>query len=314
MIDTYIYILEDFVFLCTGLLLLYLFILAIASHSRHFVYPKAQKEYHCAILIPEGSPLPEINQGKNYAFIPYQDFFQTVNSLDKERYQLVLLLSASATSLSPQTLDKIYNAYDAGVQAIQLHTVVENRKGFRNRLRAISEEIKNSMFRTGNTQFGLSSHLSGINIAIDLAWLQKNLRSSKTNIERKLFRHSIYIDYLSNAIVYCQSFPASPYRKRTWKMMSYFLPSLLEGNWSFCNRIVQQLIPTPLKLCLFIAICTVLITAYNYTLSFGWWVLLFGVFVTYSLAIPDYLVEDTKKKHSIWRKRHLKNESKKTKD
>ena len=40
---------------------------------------------------------------------------------------------------------------------------------------------------------------------------------------------------------------------------------------------------------------------------------LFGLLITYSLAIPDYLVEDKKKKkHSIWRRKHLNSELKKT--
>ena len=38
-----------------------------------------------------------------------------------------------------------------------------------------------------------------------IKWLQKNMKSSKTNIERKLFRQNIYIDYLPDVIVYCQS-------------------------------------------------------------------------------------------------------------
>ena len=44
MIDSYIYIIDDLVFFCTGLLLLYLFVMAIASHFKHITYPKAQKE------------------------------------------------------------------------------------------------------------------------------------------------------------------------------------------------------------------------------------------------------------------------------
>jgi hypothetical protein len=150
-------------------------------------------------------------------------------------------------------------------------------------------------------------------MAIDLKWLQKNMKSSKTNIERKLFRQNIYIDYLPDVIVYCQSAPACPYRKRIRKTTSYLLPSIFEGNWSFCNRIVQQLTPSPLKLCIFVSIWTSLITVYNWTLSFGWWIALFGLLITYSLAIPDYLVEDKKKKkHSIWRRKHLNSELKKT--
>ena len=239
--STYIYIIDDLVFFFVGIVILYLFVLAVASHFKRIVYPKAEKKYHCAILVPEESPLPVIYREESYEFFTYNDLHQGINTLDKEHYQLVLILSNTAISLSPLFLEKIYNAYDAGIQAIQLHTVIENRKGFCNRFRAICKEIKNSLFRAGNTQFGLSSNLSGTNMAIDLEWLQNNLRSSKTNIERKLFRKNVYIDYLPDAIVYCQSSPVHPYRRRLRKTASYFFPSLLEGNWNFCNRIVQHL-------------------------------------------------------------------------
>ena len=121
----------------------------------------------------------------------------------------------------------------------------------------------------------------------------------------QLFKQNIYIEYLPDVIVYCDSAPVYPYRRRIRKTLSYLLPSLLEGNWNFCNRIAQQLIPSPIKLCTFISIWTLLITGYSWTSSLKWWILLLGSAITYSLAIPDYLVEDKKKqKHSIWRKRH----------
>ncbi len=309
--DSYIYILDDLIFFFTGVLFIYLFVLAVASHFKHIIYSKAKKKYHCAILIPEGSPLITIYKEEPYEFITYNDLYQRINSLDKGQYDLVLILSDTTCALSPRLMDKIYDAYDSGIQAIQLHSITENHKGFRNRFRILCDEIQNSICRAGNTQFGLSSNLLGTNMAIDLGWLQKNLKSSKTNIERKLLRQNIYIDYLPDAIVYCQSAPACPYRKRIRKMASYLLPSLLEGNWSFFNRIIQQLIPSPLKLCIFVAIWATLITGYDWTSSFGWWILLFGLLIAYSLAIPDYLVEDKKKKkHSIWRKRHLNSELK----
>ena len=311
--DSYIYIIDDLVFFFTGALFLYLFVMAVASHFKHIIYPKTQKKYNCAILIREDSPLLAIHKEGPYEFIAYNDLYQSIISLDKEQYSLVLILSDTAYALSPRLMDNIYNAYDSGIQAIQLHTITENRKGFRNRFRILCDEIKNSLYRAGNTQFGLSSNLLGTNMAIELEWLQKNLKSSKTNIERKLLRQNIYIDYLPDTIVYCQSAPACPYRKRIRKMASYLLPSLLEGNWSFFNRIIQQLIPSPLNLCIFVGVWASLITRYNWTVSFSWWVLLFGLLITYSLAIPDYLVEDKKKKkHSIWRKRHLNNELKET--
>ena len=50
---------------------------------------------------------------------------EAINSLDKERYELVILLSDKASALSPHFLEKIYNAYDAGIQAMQLHTIIK---------------------------------------------------------------------------------------------------------------------------------------------------------------------------------------------
>ena len=114
-----------------------------------------------------------------------------------------------------------------------------------------------------------------------------------------------YIEYLPDVIVHCDSAPVYPYRRRIRKTLSYLLPSLLEGNWNFCNRIAQQLIPSPMKLCTFVSIWTLLITGYHWTSSLKWWILLLGLAITYSLAIPNYLVEDKKKqKYSIWRKGH----------
>lgn len=319
MINSYIYIIDDLLFFCTGLTLIYLFVLAVASHYPHIIYAKAERKYRCAILVPEGSGfLADLKDNKEYEddrydFNPYADLHQAIHALDKERYQLVLLLSPTASSLSPSFIDKVSDAYEAGIQAIQLHTLIENRQGFRNHFRAICEEIKNSLYRAGNTQFGLSSQLMGTNMVIELDWLQRNLKSSRTNVERKLFRQHIYIDYLPDVTVRCQSAPVCPYRKRVRKTASYLLPSIFEGNWSFCNRIVQQLVPSPLKMCIFVGVWTLLITVYDWSLSPGWWMAFLGLLITYSLAIPDYLVEDKKKKkHSIWRKRHLNSELKET--
>ena len=58
--STYIYIIDDLVFFFVGIVILYLFVLAVASHFKRIVYPKAEKKYHCAILVPEESPLPVI--------------------------------------------------------------------------------------------------------------------------------------------------------------------------------------------------------------------------------------------------------------
>lgn len=304
MIDTYIYIVDDFLFFCMGAILIYLFVLAVASHLKHSQYAKSKKQYRCAVLVREGSILPVIHKEEPCEFITYKDLVQDIKKLDRNSYDLVILLSDDACALSPHIFENIFNVYDAGIQAIQLHTVLKDHKGFKKYLRAVREEINNSLFRLGNTQLELSSGLSGVNMAFDLAWLQDNLRTVKTNLERKLFRQNIYIEYLPDAIVYCESIPNCPYRRRIRKTISYLLPSLLEGNWSFVNRIIQKLIPSPSAICISTVVWTLFTTGYAWSLSIKWWILLFGLAITYSLAIPDYLVDDKKKKkHSIW-KRH----------
>lgn len=66
--STYIYIIDDLVFFFVGIVILYLFVLAVASHFKRIVYPKAEKKYHCAILVPEESPLPVIYREESYEF------------------------------------------------------------------------------------------------------------------------------------------------------------------------------------------------------------------------------------------------------
>ena len=78
--DYFIYIADDFFFLCIGLLLLYLFILAVASHFKHSNYPKARKQYQCAILVQDGSLLPFMYQQEAYEFITYKDLLEAINS------------------------------------------------------------------------------------------------------------------------------------------------------------------------------------------------------------------------------------------
>ena len=195
--DYFIYIADDFFFLCIGLLLLYLFILAVASHFKHSNYPKARKQYQCAILVQDGSLLPFMYQQEAYEFITYKDLLEAINSLDKERYELVILLSDKASALSPHFLEKIYNAYDAGIQAMQLHTIINNHKGVRKHFHALSEEIMThkkelfvpndpnlvKMYTCGPTVYHYA-HIGNLRTYIMEDVLEKSLRYLGYNVKR----------------------------------------------------------------------------------------------------------------------------------
>lgn len=304
MVDICIRIADEILFLGTGSMLIYLFVLAIASHRKHRFYAPSKKSYQCAILVPPESKLPSLYSKDEYDFIVYEDLTQTVKSLNPELYDIAIILSGTACRLSPGFLDKIRNTYDAGVQAIQLHTVVENPKGFKQRFSAIYAEMNNSFFKSGNSHFGLSTALEKTNVAIDLKWLQDNIRSNRTNLERKLLSQSVYIDYLPDAVVYNETIPDSAYRRRMSRTFSDLMPAFIENNWSFFNRIVQQLMPSLLKVCIFSGIWMLFTMGYDWTLSFKWWGLLFFLSITYSLSIPDYLVKKKNKRAHAWKKNH----------
>ena len=242
-------------------------------------------------------------QQEAYEFITYKDLLEAINSLDKERYELVILLSDKASALSPHFLEKIYNAYDAGIQAMQLHTIINNRKGVRKRFHALSEEINNSLFRSGNTQIGFSSSLFGTNMAFDLEWLQKNQRTAKTNLERKLLKQNIYIEYLEDVYTYDEKVRGKKEfynQRRRWLATQFSnlfsgisqLPgAMLSGKWDYCDKLFQWMMPPRVLLLGFVILIACFLTVINIFLSIKWLGLLLFIGITFSLAVPDYLVD-----------------------
>lgn len=310
MIDAYVYITDDLLFFFLGSAFIYLFALVVASHLKRVDYTPSKRQYRYAILVPAPSSLPA--SYPEYHFIVYGDLFKAIDGLDEQSYDIAIMLDSSVRHLPDNLLSEIDKVYDAGIQAIQLHTVAHNCKGPHRYLPALQAETNNSFFCKGNSRLGLSSMLSGTNMAIDLRWLQENLKSNRSNLERKLLIQHIYIEYLPNVIIQAESPLVHSYKRPKRKVVSDLLPSLLEGNWSFFNRIVQQLIPSPLFFCIFTGIWTIFLTGYEWPLSLKWWILLFLLSVTYSLAIPDYLIEDKNKKSLLWKRTHSNKNSSNT--
>lgn len=304
MIDACVYITDDLLFFFLGSAFIYLFVLVVASHLKRVDYSPSKRQYRYAILVPAPSSLPA--SYPQYHFFVYESLFKAIDELDEQSYDIAIILDSTVQHLPDNLLPEINKVYDAGIQAIQLHSVTLNRKGTCRYLSALQAETNNSFFCKGNSRLNLSSVLFETNMAIDLKWLQENLKSHKTNLERRLLIQHIYIEYLPNVIVQTESPLVHSYKRPKRRVVSDLLPSLLEGNWSFFNRIVQQLIPSPLFFCIFTGIWTIFLTGYEWPLSLKWWILLFLLSVTYSLAIPDYLIEDKNKKSLLW-KRTLSN-------
>lgn len=296
MIDTLFHIIDDFFFFCTVLSAIYLFIFALAALFRHSEkYPVTEKKHRFALLVPPHTIIGNLKYPKElYNTYTYNDLFQTVKGLDEKQYDIAVILGTT-THVSPLLLQNINDAYNAGAMAMQLHPIIEHRPTLKIHWQAIHEEIRNSIFRQGHVQTGLSSAFEKTDIALDSKWLKQNFKSPKSNLESRLLRQNIFIEYLSYVHVYSDSPRPRPYSMSKWKAVSKLPLTLLEGNWDYADKLFRQLIPSWKVLLSICAIWCFITTFYDWTLSPKWWILLFFLLFTICLAIPDYLIEKKKK-------------------
>ncbi|MEG1564011.1 MAG: hypothetical protein RR365_09840 [Bacteroides sp.] len=288
---------DSLLFFCSFLSVVYLFVFAVASMcSRTNRYPEAKNQHRYVLLAPFGTTLSAQQYPEElYRIQCYDNLSEAIQTLDETKHDMVIVLG-EGSRISPFLLQEVNNAYDAGITALQLHSVIDPITTRQFHLQAINEEISNAVFQQGHTQLGLSSAFIGMDIALDLKWIKKNLKSEKSNLERKLLRQNIFIDYLNEPPVYSPIAHPSTHTIKRRKAL-YDLPeAFFSGHWDYVGKLVQQLIPSWTVLLPIIALVAVVATYYEGLLSVKWWILLFGLLFTLSLAIPDYLVTEKKKK------------------
>lgn len=296
MTDTLLHILDSVLFFGISLSGIYLFVFAFASMlKRADRYPKAKMLHRFIVLLPTGTTFSAQEYPEDlYDALPYDRLPEAVQGVDGDRYDVAVILG-EATTVSSRLLHEVNKAYAAGTVAMQLHHNIEGRTTRKLRRQALCEEISHSLFKQGHTRVGLSSALDGVDIAVELSWLQKNLKSAKSNLERRLLRQNIFIDYLEHVSV---SSPAPRIRTHTLsrsKALSDLPEAVLGGHWDYTDKLFQRLIPswkTLLTLTLLLAVAT---TCYDSSLSLKWWGGVFCLLLTLCFAIPDYLVEKKKK-------------------
>lgn len=288
---------DSILFLCISLSGIYLFVFALPTiFKRTEKYPRAKKKHRYALLLPTDTTLPALDYPEElYDVCFYEKLHETVQSLDSTKYDMALVLGKSP-SVSPTMLQEVNNAYDAGIVAMQLHHIIEKRSTRKLRLQAISEEINHAIFKQGHTQLGLSSAMDGMNIAIELEWLQKNLKSPKSNLQRRLLRQHIFIEYLEKTIVSSPNPEMPTHVISSKKVLSDFPEALLSGNWDYADKLFQRLLPSWKTLLVAAGILSVATTCVAGALSVKWWILFFCLLLTICFAIPDYLIESKKKR------------------
>lgn len=231
------------------------------------------------------------------------DYLQT----KKEHFDMVVILDADNV-VKPTFLDKLNNAFYSGCLAIQTHRVAKNRNTNTAVLDAVSEEINNSIFRKGHTNLGFSSALIGSGMAFDYEWFKENIYKADhvgvdKQLESMLLSQNIYIEYLNNVYTYDEKVQKKGHfyaQRRRWIATQFsnlfsgllLLPkAFFTGNWDYCDKLLQWMMPPRIILLGFIIIIACAFTCYDWVLSLKWWGLLFMIGVAFSLAVPDYLVD-----------------------
>lgn len=225
---------------------------------------------------------------------------------NKLHYDIVVILDADNV-VESDFLHQLNNAFYSGCSVIQTHRTAKNKNTSIAILDAVSEEINNTIFREGHVRLGFSSSLIGSGMAFEYDIFQENIRQSDSYGEDKqmeihLLRDHIYIEYLNKVYTYDEKVKKSSQfynQRRRWIFSQFhnlfaglpFLPrALYEGNWDYCNKLVQWSMPPRLILLGSIPIIAFAISLISWGASIKWWVLLAVYILTLVLAIPDYLV------------------------
>lgn len=242
---------------------------------------------------------------------------QAIEYIEQEKlyYDMVVVLDAD-NIVNADFLEKINDAFYSGCLAIQTHRVAKNRDTNTAVLDAVSEEINNSIFRKGHTRLGFSSGLSGSGMAFEYKLFDKMIQGineigEDKHMERKLLIQNVYIEYLENVYTFDEKVRGKKEfynQRRRWLATQFSnlfsgisqLPgAILGGKWDYCDKLFQWMMPPRILLLGFVTLIACFLSIINIFLSIKWWGLLLFIGITFSLAVPDYLVDKQFKKAII---------------
>ncbi|MDR2915990.1 MAG: glycosyltransferase family 2 protein [Tannerella sp.] len=226
---------------------------------------------------------------------------------NKMNFDAIVIMDAD-NLVDPDFLDKINDAFYSGCAAVQTHRVAKNTNTNVAVLDAVSEEINNSIFRKGHTRLGFSSGLVGSGMAFEYGLFRESIwKAAHVGVDKQLemilLKQNIYIEYLENVYTYDEKVANKSgfFRQRRRWLATQFtnlfagigsMPlAMLRGNWDYCNKLFQWMMFPRVILFGFITLLSLFMTWFDWTMSIKWWGLLLVLCITFSMAIPDYLVD-----------------------
>ena len=225
-------------------------------------------------------------------------------------YDAVLILDAG-NIVKPEYLEEVNDAYSsAGTKCLQTHRLSRNRDTSSARLDSIFEEINNSIFRRGHQVLGLSSSLNGSGMVFDFDWFKRNIMKVRDSVgedkalEAMLMRDNIYIDYFEDIYVYdekTRQIREFNDQRSRWiytqlhaavSNLRYLPSALLNRQYDHIDKIVQWLLIPRTILIGIIAIMSLVLPFIYFSLVVKWWIVAALILLAFSLATPDYLVDE----------------------
>ncbi|MDD4819452.1 MAG: glycosyltransferase family 2 protein [Flavobacteriales bacterium] len=226
----------------------------------------------------------------------------------EKKYDIVVVLDAD-NEVETDFLERINAGYQKNFMAMQTHRCAKNMDTDTAVLDAVSEEINNSIFRSGHVRLGFSSALIGSGMAFDYKWFSENVKKTFTagedkELERLLLSQGVYVAYLSQVSVYDQKTAKDTNfynQRRRWLGAQFdmffrcakdLLGSILSGNIDYTDKLLQWMMLPRVVLLGLISIFAVIWTVFSWTYSLKWWFLLLLISFALAFAVPDYLVNE----------------------
>lgn len=231
-------------------------------------------------------------------------------SLLPNEYDVALVLDAD-NLMEKDFLTKMNAAFEQDFKVIQGHRTAKNMNTNLAVLDAISEEINNHLFRKGHRAVGLSSAIIGSGMAFDYSFFKNMMLEVKAiggfdkEIELKMLKAELKIDYLQNAYVYdekVQDSHAFTTQRRRWlsAQFHYFTQDIgsatrdlfLKGNVDYFVKAIQFVQPPRILLLGLVCIETLLFLIVNsmlgidITLSQWWLAVFFSCVLAFLFSVP----------------------------
>ena len=222
----------------------------------------------------------------------------TMAQLD-DSYQIAVVLDADNV-MELNFLQKVNEAHNAGLSAIQGHRIAKNQENNLSVLDAISEEVNNNIFRKGHRSLGFSSALIGSGMAFDLDLFRKEMSEIDAiggfdkELELRLLKKGIKIGYLEDALVYDEKVSkeeAFTNQRTRWiaaqiryglkSFGNAFIHLITRFNMDYFDKSLQFLLPPRLIL---LGVSTLLALTFT---TFQWihWEWLLSIWVGFILAL-----------------------------